>query len=40
MSWCDQNYDFNYDKFMKQFDFEITPYHEGIKQIIATDYQS
>ncbi len=35
----DRNYDFNSDKFMKRFDFEVTPYHKGIKEVISTDYQ-
>ena len=35
----DRNYDFNSDKFMKRFDFEVTPYNKGIREVIATDYQ-
>lgn len=34
----DRDYDFNSDKFMNRFDFEVTPYSEGIKTIVETDY--
>ncbi len=36
----DRNYDFNSDKFMERFEFEVTPYAEGIKTIVATDYSN
>lgn len=34
----DRNYDFNSDKFMNHFDFQVTPYEKGINEIIANDY--
>lgn len=36
----DRIYDFNSDKFSKHFDFEVTPYELGIKEIVAKDYLS
>ncbi len=35
----DRNYVFNSDKFEKAFNFKPTPYLEGLKAIIITDYQ-
>lgn len=35
----DRDYDFNSDKFEKRFDFKPTPYLEGIKAIVKSDYQ-
>ena len=34
-----RDYVFNSDKFSKHFDFKVTPYIEGIREIIATDYK-
>lgn len=34
-----QPYVFNSDKFLRQFDFRITPYSKGIAEIIQIDYQ-
>jgi hypothetical protein len=34
----DRSYVFNSDKFEKAFDFEPTPYEEGIKLIVEQDY--
>jgi nucleoside-diphosphate-sugar epimerase len=36
----DRDYVFNSDKFEKRFDFVPTPYLDGIKEIIKTDYKS
>jgi len=36
----DRNYEFISDKFMNRFEFEITPYQLGIRQIINADYKS
>ena len=33
-----RDYVFNSDKFSKHFDFKVTPYIEGIREIIATNY--
>jgi len=35
----DRDYVFNSDKFEKRFDFKPTPYLDGIRQIVKTDYQ-
>lgn len=35
----DQDYVFNSDKFEKRFDFTPTPYLEGIRNIVETDYR-
>jgi nucleoside-diphosphate-sugar epimerase len=35
----DRDYVFNSDKFTNQFAFEVTPYREGKRQIINTDYK-
>ena len=34
----DRDYVFNSDKFSDNFDFKVTPYLEGIREIIALDY--
>lgn len=34
----DRDYVFNSDKFDKQFDFKTTPYLDGIKEIVKSDY--
>lgn len=39
MMYHDRDYVFDNSKFEKQFNFTPTPYLEGIKEIIATDYQ-
>ena len=33
-----RDYIFNSDKFEKHFDFKVTPYLDGIKQIVQSDY--
>ncbi len=35
----DRDYIFNSDKFTNQFAFEVTPYREGIREIINSDYK-
>ena len=35
----DKDYVFNSDKFEQRFSFKPTPYDEGVKQIIRTDYK-
>ncbi|RLD52179.1 MAG: NAD-dependent dehydratase, partial [Bacteroidetes bacterium] len=35
----DRDYIFNSDKFTNQFAFEVTPYREGIREIIKSDYK-
>lgn len=35
----DRDYVFNSDKFENRFDFKPTPYIDGIKEIIKSDYQ-
>ena len=35
----DRDYVFNSDKFTNQFAFEVTPYREGIREIINSDYK-
>ena len=35
----DRDYVFNSDKFTNQFTFEVTPYIEGIREIINSDYK-
>ncbi|MFM9950975.1 MAG: NAD-dependent epimerase/dehydratase family protein [Saprospiraceae bacterium] len=35
----DRDYVFNSDKFEKRFDFKPTPYLEGIKSVVASDYR-
>jgi len=35
----DRDYVFNSDKFNSHFDFKTTPYLEGIKAIVKSDYQ-
>ncbi|MFT4737909.1 MAG: nucleoside-diphosphate-sugar epimerase [Cyclobacteriaceae bacterium] len=35
----DRDYVFNSDKFNDQFDLQPTPYLEGIKEVVAADYQ-
>ncbi|WP_297691142.1 NAD-dependent epimerase/dehydratase family protein [uncultured Eudoraea sp.] len=34
----DRDYVFNSDKFDTHFDFEVTPYSDGIKEIVQSDY--
>ncbi|UCD61430.1 MAG: hypothetical protein JSV59_02305 [Flavobacteriaceae bacterium] len=34
----DRDYIFNSDKFEKHFDFKVTPYLDGIKEIVKSDY--
>ncbi len=34
----DRDYVFNSDKFDKHFDFKVTPYSDGIKEIVQSDY--
>lgn len=34
----DRDYVFNSDKFTKHFDFTVTPYSDGIKEIVESDY--
>jgi len=34
----DRDYVFSSDKFNQEFDFQPTPYAEGIKAIIRSDY--
>ena len=36
----DRDYLFNSDKFNREFEFKPTPYYEGIKAIIHTDYRN
>ena len=36
----DRDYVFNSDKFTNQFAFEVTPYREGIREIINSDYKN
>ena len=36
----DRDYIFNSDKFTNQFAFEVTPYIEGIREIINSDYKN
>lgn len=36
----DRDYIFNSDKFTNQFAFEVTPYREGIREIINSDYKN
>ena len=35
----DRDYIFNSDKFTNQFAFEVTPYREGIREIVNSDYK-
>lgn len=35
----DRDYVFNSDKFEKRFKFKPTPYHEGIREVIETDFK-
>ncbi len=35
----DRDYVFNSDKFAKHFDFKVTPYIQGIKEIVQADYR-
>lgn len=36
----DRDYVFNSDKFEKRFNFQPTPYKEGIRNVVETDFQS
>jgi nucleoside-diphosphate-sugar epimerase len=36
----DRDYVFNSDKFEQHFDFEVTPYLDGIKEIVQSDYSN
>jgi nucleoside-diphosphate-sugar epimerase len=35
----DRDYDFNSSKFEKRFNFQPTPYKDGIKEVVMADYQ-
>jgi hypothetical protein len=35
----DRDYIFSSDKFNNHFDFEVTPYIDGIREIINSDYK-
>ena len=39
MYQCEQDYVFNSDKFEKRFSIKPTPYGDGIKEIVKTDYR-